>query len=108
MWTDAWAGLPYIRGGRGPDAYDCLGLCQALQRARHGRAFPGPGWAGADGVPREGDVLLFRILGRELHVGYALGPRDMLHVQRGVGTLIDRYTAARWARRMVGVYRWDA
>ena len=37
MWTDAWIGIPYQDLGRGPDAYDCLGLFLAVQRVRHNR-----------------------------------------------------------------------
>ncbi|MEN9059995.1 hypothetical protein [Ponticoccus litoralis] len=42
MWTDDWIGLPYAERGRGPEAFDCLGLWLALQRARFGREIPDP------------------------------------------------------------------
>lgn len=124
MFPSDWVGLPYARLGRGP-GFDCLGLFLALQRERHGRAIPDPLCtpltAVRDGAidtmrplfrrvdrPREGDALLFHVRGAVLHVGYALDARDMLHVQTDPGSVIERWTAARWASRLEGVYRWDA
>lgn len=48
MNLDAFVGLPYREGARGPDAYDCYGLVAAVFRAARGVALPdfyqdGPG-----------------------------------------------------------------
>ena len=29
-WLNAYIGIPYEAGGRGPDSYDCYGLCMAI------------------------------------------------------------------------------
>lgn len=125
MWSDDWIGLPYCEMGRGPDAYDCLGLFLALQRVRMGRALPDPRCTALEAVRRgavdrartqwerimpdqawEGDALLFLCAGRALHVGYALGPRLMLHTQSDTGaSMIEGWRRAPWRDRLEGIYR---
>lgn len=40
MNLDAYIGLPYREGARGPDAYDCYGIVAAVFRAAHGVSLP--------------------------------------------------------------------
>ena len=35
-WSERWLGKPYAVLGRGPDAFDCLGLFMAVQNAEFG------------------------------------------------------------------------
>lgn len=35
-----YIGLPWVAGGRGPDAFDCWGLLRYLQREHFGRGLP--------------------------------------------------------------------
>lgn len=122
MWADKWVGLPHAPLGRGP-AYDCLGLFLALQRERFGRELPDPACtmlqAARDKTAdqmrplfqrvasaKEGDALLFRVRGQALHVGYALGGRDMLHMYYPEdGSLIECWTGTGWLGRLEGIYR---
>ena len=120
MWTDDWTGIPYAKGGRGPE-FDCAGLYIALNRARFGRDIPDPAYTHRREEPaawasvgmrevtdiQEGDALLFRA-GRGLHIGYALGGRDMLHVENEACSVIERWDCTRWRSRLVGVFRYDA
>ena len=122
MWSDAWVGLPYRALGRGPEAYDCLGLFVTLQRMRHGRevfdpmctaaqalrrgfaAQEKPNWRAVDRA-QEGDALLFKVRGMELHVGYALDARLMLHTDQDVGeSMMEDYRSPRWGDRLEGIY----
>jgi len=124
MWSDAWVGLPYAELGRGPDAYDCLGLFLALQRDRQGRCLPDPACTAAEarrrgvveaarpqwvrvGSAQEGDALLIRVMGRVLHVAYAVGAQEMLHTdaEATVSTL-ENFTTTRWRSRVEGIYRY--
>lgn len=122
MWTDQWVGLPYRKLGRGPDAFDCLGLFLALQRERHGRDLPDPRCTMLQAAreqtaesmrplfrrvdtAEEGDALLFRVAGRLLHVGYSVGSTHMLHVENEAGSVIERWTTTRWLGRLEGIYR---
>ncbi|MBU3262057.1 peptidoglycan endopeptidase [Roseovarius sp. PS-C2] len=123
MWSDAWIGLPYAELGRGP-AYDCLGLFLALQEARQGRVLPDPactatqahrsgvvdahkpGWARVD-TAQEGDALLIRMMGRVLHVAYAINAREMLHTDADAGSsTIENFRSTRWRGRVEGIYRY--
>ena len=124
MWSDAWIGLPYAELGRGPAAYDCLGLFLALERARQGRDLPDPACRPAEALRRrvverarplwrrvavaeEGDALLFRSAGRALHVAYALDDRDMLHTEARLGaSAIEPWRRTGWLARLEGIYRY--
>lgn len=122
MWSDRWVGLPYRKLGRGPEAFDCLGLFLALQRVRHGRALfdplcsmteaararladqVRPDWRKVQ-VAEEGAALLFRVRGLELHVGYALNKRQMLHACGDVGeSVIEDFQTGAMSRRLEGIY----
>lgn len=37
---NAYIGLPWVAGARGPDAFDCWGLLRYVQAAHFGRALP--------------------------------------------------------------------
>lgn len=122
QWVNDWVGLSYAKQGRGPDAYDCLGLFLALQAARFGRVLPDPRCTMAEavrqgvadglkplfqpvGCPQDGDALLFRVGGRLLHVGFAVGPRHMLHIENEAGSVLECWDSTRWRERLEGVYR---
>lgn len=124
MWTDDWIGIPYAELGRGPDSYDCLGLFVALQRVRHDRVIFDPQCTAsvaarkklAQGAKvdwlltaeiQEGDALLFKVRGLELHVGYAIDARLMLHTGSDTGEVtIEDYRASNWGDRLEGAYRY--
>lgn len=125
MWTDAWVGLPYAELGRGPEAYDCLGLYLAVYAARFGVTIPDPAitrlgsarqdraWRTIDGLgarvdqAQEGDALLFLMGGRSLHIGYALNRRDMLHLESDQAmSCIETWRSTRWQGRLKGIYRY--
>jgi len=126
MWTDGWIGIPYQELGRGPEGYDCLGLFVALQLARHGREICDPLCTVAVAARQkvamearrdwqkvthadEGDALLFKVRGLELHVGYALDQRLMLHTsQETQESILEDYTTRKWGDRLEGVYRYEA
>ncbi|APZ53753.1 NlpC/P60 family protein [Salipiger abyssi] len=122
MWSDDWIGLPYAERGRGPDAYDCLGLFLTLHRARFGRDLPDPGCTIREAVredavqiylPRyervsvaqEGDALLFRMAERPLHLGFALDSDDMLHIDAIAESRVERWSRASWLSKLEGIYR---
>jgi cell wall-associated NlpC family hydrolase len=112
----------YRDGGRGPDAFDCLGLFLAVQRDRFGRDLPDPavlpGMPGHDGAAsllgdatievtdiQAGDALLFKMSLNFLHVATAISARDMIHIQRGSGCTIEPIGASKWRARLIGAFR---
>ena len=124
MWTDAWVGLPYAVRGRGPTAFDCLGLFIALHLARRGVVIPDPACTMTEALQRgvvdelrprfrrvevaeEGDALLFMMAGRPLHLGYALDNTDMIHTLDDAEhcSRIERWNGAGWRGKLEGIYR---
>jgi len=119
-------GKPYRDAGRGPDAFDCLGLAIEMQR-RQGRDVPDfastieefhrlyqPGAEGHPGIlgpAREiptavpGCAVLLRMMGGELHLGTMLDAWTMLHTQRGIGAACtESLLRPVWQRRVIGYY----
>src|SRR5690606_24777470 len=55
-----------------------------------------------------GDVVVLRVRGRPMHVGLVLGDGQMLHVEKGIDSVIERYTGAGWQSRVFGFYRYKS
>ncbi|UWQ77395.1 NlpC/P60 family protein [Leisingera sp. M658] len=123
MWQGEWIGLRYQKLGRGPEAYDCLGLWLALQRVRMGRILPDPRCTMLEAARQqtaetmrpqftrvqraiEGDALMFRVRSQLLHVGYAIDGRDMLHIEEdATGSVLENWNRSPWLGRLEGIYR---
>jgi cell wall-associated NlpC family hydrolase len=122
---DELIGVPFVRGARGPDAYDCWGLVRELYKREHGITPPdyndpqsapliaamlGGGIELWKAVPfgTPGSVGLFRVMTRvscesRLHVGYILRHDLFAHTwESSGGVTIERLTP--WKRRTVGCY----
>jgi cell wall-associated NlpC family hydrolase len=72
---------------------------------------PENGWHKVDGYgPRPGDGVVLRILNAPWHVGIMVNPDEFLHVSEGMeaGSVIDRLSSHRWARRVIGVFRHES
>jgi len=103
---NCYVGLPYLAGGRGPEAFDCWGLLVHLQREHFGREFPDlqMGDAAASFAayerrrasgewvviprPAHGAPALMRA-GMHPHVGtwLAVDGGGVLHAQEGAGVV---------------------
>jgi probable lipoprotein NlpC len=122
-WSDRFVGLPHAERGRGPVAFDCLGLLIRVQSDVFGRAIEDPGCSMAQGLhPRNrailerqvvevpadatqpGDALLFRVGGRALHVGTVINAQLMLHSYRFAAT-VESWVGPSWSGKLVGIYR---
>ena len=116
LWIDL-LGKPFADGGRGPDAYDCVGLLLEVQR-RMGRSLPAwgsharnlPGalarWELTDD-PQPGDGILIRSSDPAWHIGIVCGDNHMLHANPDAGQVVrERYNSFPWQNRIEGFYRW--
>lgn len=113
-------GKPFLDGGRGPSAYDCWGVLQAVLH-RLGKTptdFPSNPdllrYAIADEwQPLEahqvqpGDGVLLRSADPrwQWHIGVIFDGCHMLHAREGVGVCIERFDSLTYQRRIVGFYR---
>lgn len=116
-------GKPFVRGGRGPDEYDCYGLVIEIYR-RMGKQLPdfvSPGNLEAveEIVDREsrnwrrvpfetvGAVLSMRINGLRSHVGIILPHSRVLHASENVGVAIDRLNYPPFRDGKIAAYLYD-
>lgn len=114
-------GVPYKRGGRSLDGFDCLGLCLYMlsRRGVEVPSFPGLHEArDNDNVTLEmvrsgisatkvesadeGCILDMRCMGKH-HIGYCVGNGMFIHASESSGMVVmDRVD--RWRSRIMGVY----
>lgn len=130
-WCAPFIGLPYDRGARGPELFDCWGLIMLVGHRQFGLpvpAYEGVVWhngrdkAGRDGtaavVKREsaalwepvedeqpGDAVVLRMFGEPLHVGIVAAPGWMLHASEGADSALERYDGMAWHARVLGFHR---
>jgi cell wall-associated NlpC family hydrolase len=115
-------GKPFIDGGRGPEGYDCWGLCLEVFK-RHGIELPDykiycydsagfftlfqgalPQWARCD-PPEIPSVVTVRLNFPVVnHVGVYIGEGKFLHTRDKTGVVIERLDAPQWRYRTEGFY----
>lgn len=114
-------GKPYADGGRGPHAYDCVGLALELQR-RLGRKLP-PYLSDEDSLhtavaeggelhesqridaPEAGCLVLMRE-GLGCHIGCMIDDAWMLHTYRKIGSAVRQpLQRSLFRSRVMGFYR---
>lgn len=101
-------GLPYVRGARGPDAFDCYGLAKEMFR-RAGNEVPdfhSPGsleeiealisskcrkWRRVP-VGTVNALITFRVEGFGAHVGFMLTDDRFIHAWEATGITTERLT----------------
>ena len=125
-WTPKYIGLPWLNMGRDRAGLDCWGLIRLILAEQFAVNVPSyteqyaadydneelniirrqelPSWREVKD-PQPGDVIIFRVLGYPTHAGMIVNPTWMIHVQRGIDTVVERYTESSWKRRIIGLYR---
>src|SRR5699024_3065114 len=129
MWWRDYIGKPFKDGARGPDAYDCWGVCQAVYRDRLGVSLPSYGEISAHDLarvaremergkddgwqavtePQEYDVAIMRSGrgGRAIvHVGVMVDSRRVLHIEQASHAVVVPVTHYSIAGRIAGYRRW--
>ena len=53
-----------------------------------------------------GDVVLLRIKNMPWHVGIVAPKKKMLHIERGLDSIIEPYKGLKWRNRILGFYRY--
>lgn len=116
---------PFADNGRGPDAFDCYGLVQALYRDL-GRPLPGYASTGEPSLIHalmdEALPLFARVEAPEPYAIAAFSDRHpgfvghfglvledsarFVHIRRGQCAAVERLAAPRWASKLRGLYRW--
>jgi cell wall-associated NlpC family hydrolase len=128
-WAAKWVGLEFESKGRGPERFDCWGLCRAAVIERFGVALPMyvegyrdaedaaevarvvaaalPAWrAVGTEERREGDVVLLRTQsGHGAHVGLLVGDGFVLEMLPHVRSVCTRSGGPIFGPRILGAFR---
>jgi cell wall-associated NlpC family hydrolase len=118
-------GKPFEWGGRGPDSFDCYGLCIELAK-RNGQMIPDCAWSEEPEqiaalveetetkgftrveIPKLGDFVGFMLRPPFVsHIGYMLNQYEFLHITRGTRVTRERVDHITWSRKVAGYYRWN-
>ena len=128
IWAGRYIGLPFTEHGRDRGGIDCWGLARLVLLEQFDISLPSlaheyrrtadatriaglmareiPRWQGITaGQERCGDVIVLRLSGQPMHVGLVLGDGQMLHVEQGIDSAIEKYRGSRWQDRIYGFYR---
>lgn len=129
-WVAEYVGLPFAEHGRDRSGVDCWGLIRLVLAARFGVRVPSyvgdytstidqdelgrlmrgemAPWREVTGREHIGDGVLLRVRGQPIHVGLVVAPGWMLHIERGIDSVIERYDGNRWAKRLIGIFRHES
>jgi len=128
IWAGRYIGLPFRDLGRDRAGLDCWGLVRLVASEQfnvHLPSFIGEYEKAADvtsiaalvgreaqhwlpvqpGRERLGDVIVLRLRGQPVHTGLVLGDMQMLHIEQGIDSAIEKYSSPRWKDRIFGFYR---
>lgn len=125
-----YVGVPWKARGDDPAGWDCRGCVRFLRRRIWDLESPGMGndfysavdvrdpekleklllarlvaWRPVDPTP--GAVIVFRVFGRDAHVGLVLTATDFVHSFGGQETTILRLDDPQWSPRIRGCYDTD-
>lgn len=111
---DRYEGTPYRYGGTDAGGFDCSGFIMTAYREALGRRLPRTTEAllsqGSE-VPREavrpGDLVFFRIGGKEGHAGIYMGNQRFIHSASSTGVTLSSLRNDYWRSRYSRARRFD-
>lgn len=124
---EKYVGIPYAEKGRDITGLDCYGLVRLIYKNEYKIDLPSfsaeytaddnnriqdliaqykEGWESVD-TPSAGDIVLFRIMGVESHVGLVISPTHFIHVRENQDSAIESLSAHKWSKRIVGFFKYS-
>lgn len=124
-----YIGIPFLDKGRDPaQGLDCWGLVRVFYQTEMGIDLPSLtedypttedretisrlvnghriGWPLIPiGEEQYGDIIVFRLLGSQCHMGVVMGNGIFLHVMEGMNSCLDNYRRPQWRSRVEGFHR---
>lgn len=130
MWWHKYLYVPFAEKGRTLEGCDCWGLVRLIYKNERGIELPSyddlyadtnqkaliagvigenleTGWFEVE-TPQEFDIVILDMIGFPMHVGLVTKKDHMLHCLKGMGTVHENLTGARWKHKVRGYYRCKA
>lgn len=123
--VEKYVGIPYEVNGRDMQSADCWGIVHLIYKNELGIDLPSfaedgidanrtqeliaqykEGWEPSANI-QAGDVVIFRILGIEAHIGLAIDSERFIHARIGCNSAIERFDSSKWKTRFVGSYKYS-
>jgi len=127
MWYNKYIDIPYKDGGRDASGLDCWGLVRLVYADQFDIQLPSlseqystakdhqqvsevlarekENWT-IQNTPEVGDVIVFKMLGTETHVGVYIGENKFLHIREGVDSVVESVESRLWKNRLVGYFKY--
>lgn len=128
-WAGHYIGAPFKERGRDIKGLDCWGLVRLILMEQFDIYPPSYTTSYASSVNEKqlgplvrretlnwqhirpndeqcGDVVVLRMRGEPMHVGLVLGDKTMIHIERGINSVLENYNTLRWKKRVVGFFRY--
>lgn len=124
---EKYIGIPYADKGRDVTGIDCWGLVRLVYKDELNIDLPSfvaeytsedderieelfaqykEGWESVD-KPNVGDVVVFRMLGYESHIGVVVNDKQFLHVRENQDSVIESLDNPKWVKRIVGFFKYS-
>lgn len=127
-WAGHYIGLPFKERGRTSDGLDCWGLVRMVLNEQFDIQVPSYAYeyrstqSARDIAPlihrarqswqpvkrddmQCGDVMILRMQNVPMHAAMVLDRQYILHIERGINSVIERSDSRRWKDRLIGIYR---
>lgn len=128
MINDKFIGIPFKEQGRSFSGVDCWGLAVLYYKEEFGIDLPlfTDSYSLQDNArlqelisikkeawhrvakPKVGDLVLFKVLGSETHIGIYIGENKFLHAMRNIGSAVQDLSSTEWNRRVIGYYSYGS
>lgn len=124
--AEKYIGIPYLANGRDTKGIDCWGLVRLIYKQEYNIDLPSlaedyhmddnarieelvnfykEGWEPTENISA-GDVVVFKVLGADTHVGVAISSTHFIHARSEHDSAIESFSSGRWKTRIVGSYKY--
>ena len=126
----AYSGVPFLEHGRDVNGWDCWGLYRHIYHDFSGLWLPEfsdcyddiihdrkaigeevkhqlKSWVDIPASKeKEGDVIMLRLRGIPMHIGYVLPKSQFIHCVESTNTVVENYKHTLWKNRVLGFHRY--
>lgn len=109
-----YQGVPYHYGGTTASGFDCSGFIMTAYREGLGQRLPRTtsqmlryGDVVQPGDVKPGDIVFFRIAGKDQHAGIYMGGNRFIHASTSAGVTMSELNGYYWRDRLSGARRFE-